>query len=110
MAFYIKARLTNLPVTYYKNYSTIERKSDNIILCNTSASIVNVTLSYTLKDGDIAKGYVLFEFPIAAKGYLELKGRTLNPSYSLIAYASVTNVVVLTCDIIDESGEYVVPV
>lgn len=108
MAFIIKARLTTTAADYYKNvvedYSS-QQVATNIVLCNTSGSPVNVTLSFTLLDGDITKGFILFETPVPAKGFLELKDRIVNPDAIIKAYASTEDVVVFSCDILNDEGE-----
>ena len=113
MAYIIKARLTVAAVDYYKNvteYSPLPQIATNIVLCNTSATAANVTLSFTKLDGEITTGFILFETPIPAKGFLELKDRVVGVDTLIKAYASVDNVVVFSCDVLNDDGEYYIPV
>lgn len=109
MAYIIKARLTIAAINYYKNvteFSPVPQRATNIVLCNTGAVAANVTLSFTRQDGDISMGYILFQTPLAANSFLELKDRMVNPDTIIKAYASVDNAVVFSCDVINDDGEY----
>lgn len=72
----------------------------NITLFNTSGSSVNVYLAF-IKKGDVFEtGAILFEYPLAAHGYLELQERRLLNNDTIVAYASTADVVALSIDVI----------
>jgi len=76
-------------------------KAMNISVCNTSASPVDVYLSFTLLSGLFLTGAVLNGLTIPANETITLEAteRVMNMDESIRAYASVADVVALSIDL-----------
>lgn len=97
----IKKTLTTTEEDIYTNFNqgVVSYKVTNIWLCNKTASAATVSLGFAPNGGYYYEGQVLFEVPIAGKGYLELPDRVVNVGESIVAFSDTADAIVLSLDV-----------
>lgn len=112
MAYTIKVKLGTAATEYYRNVASqlSDLTATNITLCNITNVAATVFLSFTRKDADFNTGAILFGYSVPANGFLKLEGdRRINPDQRIKAYSGTLNAIVLSIDIIGDTGEYTEP-
>lgn len=96
----IKVTLTNSITTIYTATKSYERAT-SLVLCNTSGASVNVYLYIMQNGGSVPDGAIFSGLPMAANSTLLLDEKILKVDYTIKAYASTTNVIAFSTDILD---------
>lgn len=107
MARTVKKLLSNTEQEIFRNWNDIrgsQVKAVNITLCNTSASAVNVWLSFVVLSGLFINGAVLSNVSIAAYETIttEITDRIIVMDEMIKGYASVADVVSLSVDLVGD--------
>lgn len=96
----IKQLLPNALATIYTGLHTTQRAT-TIILCNTSASSVNVFLYIVNSGTSYLTGAVFSGSPMAAHSTRILSEKVIKVGDTIQAYASTADVIAFSTDIID---------
>lgn len=100
----LKKLLPNTETELFRNYDDTgtEVSAVSMLFCNTSASTVNVWVSFVELSGVFINGAVFSNFPIAANSseYKEIPKRVIPMDGSIRAYASVADVISFSVDLI----------
>lgn len=107
MARTIKQLLTTTETEIFKNWNDVigsEIKAVSIWLCNTSASGVDVWLSFCVISGYFSAGLVLSKTTIAANTTIQIpiEPRIIAMNESVRAFASINNSVALSFDLVGD--------
>lgn len=107
MAAALKQLLPNVETELYYNWNDLpgsKIKAVNITLCNTSASDVDVWLSFCIISGVFSAGLVLSKMTIPANETIttEITERIINVDESIRGFASVADVVALSIDLVGD--------
>lgn len=107
MARTVKKLLGNTETEIFRNWDDRPNSkiiAQNITLCNTSGSVVQVHLGFVVLSGLFLAGAVLSNTDLAAyeTRTIEITPRVMNVDESIRAYCSVPNVVSLSVDLIGD--------
>ena len=101
----LKRLLPNVETELFRNWDDTDNEVSAVSMhfCNTSASPVNVWISFVELSGLFINGAVFSNFPIAANSseYKEIPKRILAMDASIRGYASVADVVSLSIDLVN---------
>lgn len=97
----IKQLLPNALATIYTGVKTTQRAT-TIILCNTSASSVNVSLYFVNAGDSYTTGAVFSSSPMAAHATRIMSEKVLKIGDTIQAFASTAAVIAFSTDIIDD--------